>query len=207
MIASVDTHIVNRLKRMKLGATIINVYGPGAARDIGETQMPCIAVSHNLPPRIDYDLAMPHLEVFKASTTQQNVAVPEDGTIYLNWIEDENNGSSIITGPASWTRRAYPTPVTLYYQLDLLASNLTHMTAMRQLMFEAFPPGYEPKIGDYYVRFMESGDQTILDDLENPLFRTVYRYEVCNVWIDRLTSYTTPSINEAALEFETVEEL
>ena len=207
MIESVTTHITNRLKKFKVGNVILNVYGPGPARDIGETAMPCIAVSYHLPPQIDYDLAMPHQDVFSPSVTTVATSIPDDGQIYNDWITENNNGLDTITGPESWTWSKYPTPVQLHYQLDLLASNLTHMTAMQTLMVEAFPPAYEPTINGYAVRFEPYGDQSILDDLENPLFRTVYRYVVSNVWIDRLTERTAVGITDATLDFETTDEI
>ena len=207
MIESVTTHIVNRLKRFKLGQAILNVYGPGAARDIGETQMPCIAISHNLPPQIDEDLAIPHQDVFAPSVTQVNTPIPEDGNIYQEWIDENNDGLAYITGPSTWTWAKYPTPIKVYYQIDILTSTIVHMTKLQELMLEAFPPAYEPTVGGYAIRFEPYGDQSILDDLENPLFRTVYRYVVSNVWIGRLTTRTAIGIKEADMTFETVDEI
>ena len=207
MIDSVTSHITDRLKKFKVGNKTLNVYSPGPARDIGETQMPCIAISFNLPPQIDDELAMPHQDVFTPSAKTVETSIPSDGNIYQNWITENNNGLDIIEGPESWTWAKYPTPVKLYYQLDLLASNLAHMTVMQSLMFEAFPPGYEPTVSGYAIRFEPYGDQSILDDLENPLFRTVYRYVVSNAWIDRLTERTSVGITEIGMAFETTEEL
>ena len=207
MITDVTTHIVNRLKRFKLGKATLNVYGPGAARDIGETQMPCIAVSYNLPPQIDEELAIPHQDVFVPSVTEVDTPVPVDGNIYQEWIDQNNDGSSVISGPETWTWSRYPTPVKLYYQIDLLSSTLAHMTALQTLMFEAFPCGYEPTVDGFAIRFEPYGDQSILDDLENPLFRTVYRYVVSNVWIQRLTDHESVGITETGMTFEGVDEL
>lgn len=207
MIESVTTYLVNRLKRFKLGLVTLNVYGPGAARDIGETQMPCIAVSFNLPPQIDNDLSMPHQDVFSPSADQVNTPVPSDGNIYRGWIAEHNEGLETITGPETWTWAKYPTPIRLFYQLDLLASNLAHMNAMQGLMLEAIPPAYSPTVNGYAVRFEPYGDQSILDDLENPLFRTVYRYVVTNVWVDRLTEHTSAGITDATMTFEAADEL
>lgn len=208
MIALVDTHISTRLKRFKIGtSTVLNVYGPGATREIGETQMPCIAISHHMPPQIDNELSMPHHDVFTASIKMVDTPIPEDGNIYLDWIEENNDGLTTIEGPEEYTWSRYPTPIKMFYQLDLLASNQTHMTAMQQLMFEAIPPGYAPTVNGYVIRFEPYGDQSNLDDLENPLFRTVYRYEVCNIWIDRLSEFTSPGIVEITTTFEGVDEL
>ena len=208
MIADVDSHIVTRLKKFKIGSsTTLNVYGPGAARDIGETSMPCIAISHNLPPQIDDDLSLPHHDVFAASTRTVDTPIPEDGNIYLDWIEKNNDGSATIEGPEEYTWARYPTPIKLHYQIDLLAATQAHMTTMQQLMLEAIPPGYAPTIKGYAVRFYPYGDQSILDDLENPLFRTAYRYVVENVWVSRLTQHIVPGIVETTTTFEGVDEL
>lgn len=207
MIASVTSHLVTRLKKFKLGQATLNVYGPGATRDIGETQMPCIAISFNLPPQIDNELSMPHQDVFSPSVKQVNTPIPSDGNIYLDWIAENNEGLGVISGPETWTWAKYPTPIKLYYQLDLLASNLAHMNTMQELMLEAIPPAYQPTVNGYAILFEPYGDQSILDDLENPLFRTVYRYVVSNVWISRLTQRTSVGITEADMTFEAADEL
>ena len=165
-------------------------YPPGAERPKGITAFPCIAGSWYLPPAVDVAGTRPQHEVFMASDEQQTVEIPE-------WL-----GGGESTGPVEWTVKPCPVPHKLHLQLDLLAAKEAHAVAMNLLMLEAIPLPYSFELPDgRWARMLPDGDPLNLDELEAPLFRTAYKYEISNVWIDRQAAYTVPSIRETDIDF------
>lgn len=191
MIALVDNHIVERLEEIRMDGSRLKVYAPGADRSKGKTMYPCIAVSRHQWFTVNRPEARPDVELFRPSADQAMVQLPR------------HEGSIEISGPASWTRTPYPTPVNLHYQLDLLATDSRHPEALLRMLFEAIPPGYYPRIGDRHVLFVMAGMPTNLDELEKPVFRTAVRYELTGIMLDRQHVVDVPSVTDPQWTFET----
>ncbi len=200
MIAQVEAFFLARLAMIELDDVAIKIYGPGSFRDFGDTELPCIAVTQLIPPSIDHSLSMPHQDVWTPSVEEQVFDIPTTGNIYAAYIEEHG---STITGPASWEWSKYPTPMIMRYQVDILSSIRSHVSAVELLMLEALPEKYTPMINNIPVSIILDGEPINLDELENPLFRSAFRYEITNVWVNRLVSNTVPSISRIELELGT----
>lgn len=215
MIELVDQHIISRFTAIKMDGTTIPVYAPGASRPKGKTKTPSVAVSRYLPFDIDVKQARPHIEVFTPSEEQHTVLLDDHmGASALGMENDavEMDRDDItadrvmlgeLTGPASWTFGPPPTPIELYYQIDLIATTQAHADALLVMLLEALPCPYRPKIGTRNVLIVPNGPPVNLDELEKPCFRTAARYTVSNVWIDRKDKFTKPSIADVEMEMGT----
>jgi len=153
-----------------------------------------------IPPSIDHSLSMPHQDVWTPSVEEQVFDIPTIGNIYAAYIDEHG---PTITGPASWEWSKYPTPMIMRYQVDILSSIRSHVSAIELLMLEALPEKYTPTINNIPVSIILDGEPINLDELENPLFRSAFRYEITNVWVNRLVSNTVPSISRLELELGT----
>lgn len=193
MIALVDQHVVDRFLAIKVNGTSIPVAEPGPDRDEGHTKHPSVAVSHYLPVDLDDEMARPNVELFIPSEEQASIDVPE-------W-----QGGGVITGPASYTRKPYPTPIVIYYQIDLLATKEADANMLAALHFEALPPGYAAKINGRTCWFKRAGKPANLDNLGKPKYRTAHRYEVTGAILDRLTAIQTPSLLSPRLTLGTMD--
>lgn len=186
MIALVDEYIITQLQRLKRGTTPVNVYSPGAARPKGKMVPPCYAVSHYMPPQPDMTKTRPYLDDYAPSATQATVIYPK--------AFDENGDPIEITGPDSWTHRKWPIPHNLFYQVDLIAADQDAAYALYLGLTEALPIPYMFRIGSCAVKMIEAGKPANLDEVEKPLFRSAYSYQVSNVWTARSLSDTVPGM-------------
>lgn len=104
------------------------------------------------------------------------------------------------TGPASYTVRKYPTPVILKYQTEILATKRDQYLGLMPLFVNALPDGHWPRVGGQAPHFEFVGGQN-LDGLDKPEWRTAFRYDVSQVWLDALTAYQVASILAVEAEF------
>jgi len=202
ILASIDTFIVNRLKKIKVNNQDPTVYGPGDARAFGETVFPCFAVSRISPLYVDMAQYNHFTDVFVANDTNGRYVVPEEG-IYRQWILDHGQ---IIGGTSSWTRRKMQIPVLIDYQIDVLATKIEHRDYLELGLVEALPAFYRATIEGQNVIFRKDGDPVLLDAVDTPLFRTAHRYEVSNIWLQRTPYFETSSITGITMQQEAVRE-
>jgi len=203
ILASIDTFIVNRLKKIKINNQNPVVYGPGDARAFGEAVFPCFAVSRVSPLQVDMAQYNHFIDVFVANDTDGRYVVPEEG-IYQQWLLDHER---IIGGASSWTRRKMQIPVSIDYQVDVLATKLEHRDYLELGLIEALPAFYRATIEGQNVIFRKDGDPVLLDAVDAPLFRAAYRYEASNIWLQRTPSFETSSITNITMQQEAVGEI
>ena len=192
MIASVDQHIIDRLKVVKKGGKSITVYGPGPARPKGKMDARCYIVSHYLPPQVDVERSKPYFEEATPSTQQATVAYPK--------AVDEFGDPVMITGPDHWTFRKFRMPYILSYQIDVVATTLTDSYSLIIGLGEVMRMPYAPKIDGCGVLMTMQGTPANLDEIEAPLFRSAYRYRVSNVWIESPFTWTVPGIKSIDMQ-------
>ena len=192
MIASVDKHIIDRLKLVKKGGKSVQVYGPGAARPKGPMDTRCYILSHYLPPQVDVERSKPYLEEATPSTQQATVAYPK--------AVDEFGDPVMITGPDHWTFRKLRMPYILSYQIDVVATTLVDSYALIIGLGEVMRMPYSPKIDGCGVLFTQTETPANLDEIEAPLFRSAYRYKVSNVWIESPFTWTVPGIKSIDMQ-------
>lgn len=192
MIASVDQHIIDRLKLVRKGGKSVTVYGPGAARPKGKMDTRCYVVSHYMPPQVDIARAKPYLEEATPSDEQATVVYPG--------AYDENGQQVSITGPDHWTFRRLRTPHILHYQIDVAAPVLADYYALYVGLSEVLPMPYSFRIGDCGILMDEADKPMNLDEIEAPLFRSAYRYRCSNVWIQHSKSWIVPGIKSIDMQ-------
>ena len=192
MIASVDQHIIDRLKLVKKGGKSVTVYGPGPARPKGKMDTRCYIVSHYLPPQVDVDRSKPYLEEATPSEEQATVAYPK--------AVNEFGDPVMITGPDHWTFRKFRTPYVLSYQIDVVATTLVDSYALIIGLGEVMRMPYSPKINGCGVLMTMEGKPANLDEIEAPMFRSAYRYRVRNVWIESPFTWTVPGIKSIDMQ-------
>ncbi len=189
IINTIDTHIIDRLKRIKVATnTSINVYGPGAARPKGDMEPPCFVVSHYLDAVEDADVARRFLDDYEASATEATYIWP--------YGENDSSEDIEIVGPASWTHRKWPLPIILYYQIDIKAVDEDHAEQLNLMLLRLFPKGYNLLLDDNYIKFRPDGHPTNLDDVDRPLFWRAHRYVVTGAWVESLESDEVASLAE-----------
>ena len=198
ILSSLDEFIVDRLKLVKVNGESITVYGPGDVRSFGKTSFVCFAVSRISGLYFDKEQYVYHQDVFTEAGEEVITTVPEQAP-YGPWIEEHGN---TITGPSAWTVRKFPIPVRVDYQVDVLASQLGHRDYLELALIEALPYVFRAEIEGQQVHFLQDESPTILDDLEAPLFRSVYRYTVSNIWITRTSSMDISSITLEGLNVD-----
>jgi len=194
MIAAIETHIAAQHAHVKVGTTAVVYYGPDADRPKGETKYPCYVLRRLFSPAPDLARAVPHHEVFEPSTETQTIELPD----YY--------GGGSVEGPASWTVRPAPTPITLDYQFEAQATIRSQANGLFLMHLEALPMPYRVEIEGCWVRIQPHPHRPVIieeEDAGKPVFRMIQRYEVSNVWIDRLTSYEVLSIAGVDPEFGT----
>jgi hypothetical protein len=203
ILTSIDTHIVNRLKKIKVNSQNPTVFGPGDARTFGETTFPCFSVSRISPLQVDMERYNHFLDVFTADDTEGSYIVPDEG-VYQEWIAD--NGQT-IGGTTSWTRRKIQIPVFIDYQVDVLATTITHRDYLELGLVEALPAFYRATVEGQDIILRKDGDAILLDDVDAPLFRTAHRYNVSNIWLQRTPNFEDLSITDITMQQEAVEEI
>lgn len=193
IVTAIDTYISNRLKKIKVNGASATVYGPGDVRDFGQTSIVCFAVSRVSGLQVDREEYVHWMDVFTPSVATQTTTIPDIG-LYGPWIDVNGN---TITGPTSWTAKKFPIPMTIDYQIDVLATKLTHRDLLEMALAEAMPYVLRATIEGQNIQFLEDEYPLVLDDLEAPLYRTAHRYSVSNIWIQR-----TPSQSVAPIELD-----
>jgi len=189
MIALVDAYIILQLQRFKDKDTKIPVpvYGPGAARAKGKADFVRYEVRHFMPPQPDLTQTRPYLDDYQPSVAQATVIYPK--------AFDQNGDPIQITGPDSWTHRKWPLPHNLFYQIDAVATDQDEAYALYLGLAEALPIPFYFYVGSCAVKMIAaSSNPAIMDEIEKPLFRSVYRYKVSNVWTQRSISDVVPGI-------------
>jgi hypothetical protein len=71
------------------------------------------------------------------------------------------------------------------------------------MVLQAFPPGYQPNIGNQYPSFIH-GKPINRDILHIPLFRTTYIIGVLGYFIERLENYTVKPIADLLFDKQVV---
>lgn len=193
ILTAIDTYISNRLKKIKVNGVAVTVYGPGDVRDFGRTSIVCFAISRISGLQVSRESYVHWMDVFTPSAASQTTTIPETG-IYGPWIEEHGN---TLTGPASWTARKFPIPTTVDYQIDVLATKITHRDLLEMALAEAMPYVLRATIEGQNIQFLEDEYPLVLDDLEAPLYRTAHRYTASNIWVSR-----TPSQSVGSIEFD-----
>jgi hypothetical protein len=189
-IVDLDNHILQRLALIQLGTAAVPVYAYDVYRAKGITRYPCIAIERQ-SVQIRYEDSKPFVDLYVASVAQQTITVQRE------------LGGGEMTGPQSYTRKKFPTPVNVHYMLDLFATTRIQSDAMLELLIgEVIPPGYQPKIGSRYVTFVYS-EITNLDKLEHPIFRNHCRWMVTDFYLDKLDSVIVPPIFTTEIDMQT----
>lgn len=205
ILASLDTFIVGRLQMVKVDSEPITVYGPGDVRSFGKTAFVCYAVSRISGLRFDREQYVYHQDVFTGSEEEVVIVIPEEAP-FGPWINEHGN---TITGPSSWTAKKFPIPVTIDYQIDVIATQIGHRDYLELALVEALPYVFRAEIEGQYVHFHQDESPTIMDELDIPLFRSVYRYTVSNIWVERTAIMDVASITFDGLtvDMETTDNL
>jgi len=200
ILTSLDTAIVNRLKKIRINNTEAVVYGPGDARNFGETVITCFAVSRISPLCVDMKMYNHFLDVFGRTGEETEFTVPNIG-VYQKYIQEYGD---TIAGYETWIRRKCPIPASIDYQVDVLATNLTHRDYMEIGMAEALPVFYRLTVEGQSILLLRDGDPVVMDDLDAPLFRGVHRYTATNIWLQRtgLAEYAPISELTTVIEAE-----
>lgn len=200
IIKTIDTHIIDRLERIKRAAnTPINVYGPGAARPKGDMEPPCFVVSHYLDPIEDTGMSRRFLDDYEAS---QKTAI-----FIWPYGENDSNEPVEIIGPESWTHRKWPLPIFLYYQIDVKAIDEDQAGQLSLMLLRLFPKGYNTLLDGNWIKFRPEGHPTNLDEVDKPLFWRAHRFVVSGAWVDALESDEVASLAEYDWQVkETLEE-
>lgn len=172
MIEEVDNFIVSRLSLIKIDGEPVKVFAYEPTRDRGDAEFPCITVLR-MEHTINNSMKRFGIEEFESSTEVQ--------------VYQKPGGGSYI-GPDHFTVRPYPTPIDIKYMLDVMSTDKSTADFLLHMMFQAFPPGYQPKIGNQYPLFIY-GKPVNRDVLHIPMFRTTYMMGVLGFMLDRLESY------------------
>jgi hypothetical protein len=193
ILTALDEHIKDRLETM----TFTPEDGPRRAmtiypfipdRDKGETKRPSIAFQR-----------LGHEVIQHARRSCHSIFIPseEEETIQLPWLMDKDEG--LVTGPALYTRKPYPTPIKITYEIHTLAATKAHNDLLLNAMYTAIPPDYAPLIEGQSLLFRH--DKPIcLDDLKESDFRTAFVYEIMTVWVDRFEEWEQPVIHTIDIE-------
>jgi len=195
MLALVDTHIATRLGKITLANVSMKHYDYEPDREKGTTQYPHTWFSR-LYFKEDLSRARPNHEQFTPNE--------ETETLIFTPVQ-AMGGPTELTGPVSWTRKPYPTPIQVVYEIGASATNKTHWNQLEPMVIQAFPVGYQPNINSQYPLFIKTSPHN-LDERDKPLFSISFLMWVHDVWIDRFEEYTSPSIVEPLLEWGTFNE-
>lgn len=180
MIASIDQYIEDRLKRIQYNDEDLPVYSYIPSHERGKNKFPCaVYLRHDILIReID---KRPDEKIRTASSEQVTIELPQD------------MGGGTLTGPESYTLRPYSTPIDIIYEVVALATTRQDNTYLVSMMLQAFPPGHQAKIGNYYPLFIH-GDTIVSDVLDLPLYKTSFLMQVTDIWLERLESEEVKSI-------------
>lgn len=193
MIEAVDKHLVDRLSRIKVGGQPVAVYGPAQTRPPNKKIYPCLSLSRYMDPVEDPELARPYLDKFVPSEELEMLTIKYQPA-YCKVMPDGKD--LVLSGPKSWTVRKYPTPVKLFYQLDIEATTDADILSLTRMLFRALPMPYAGQVNEIWFKMRSDGPPATLDTIEKPIFRTARRYIVTNVWEEREDIRTVPGITK-----------
>jgi hypothetical protein len=195
MLELVDTYIENRLKKIKYNGASIPVYGYLPEREKGATTYPCLAyVRHEITIR-DHDMR-PDAETWDAGAGD---TYTDDPILHDGAANDEH-----VHGVEHYTRKPFPTPVDVLYEILTIATKQTHNNYLTEKIFQAFPPGHTALIGDCYALF-NHGKTINGDELDIPLYKSSFLLDVTDLWIERLESEEHKSIKTIDFDTETMD--
>lgn len=187
IITDVDAWLKSHLEKIELvtAETSVRVYEYLPDRDAGETKPPCIAFERLEFAERKHD-SRPDHEYFIPSEEEETIQVPDD------------MGGGELTGPVEYTRKPWPIPIDLVYEIDTLATRKADADALQQMILIALQSGKQYKIGDQYGLVILD-DPANLDDLSRPLYRTAYTFTVTGLYVERPENWIHPSIIEITL--------
>jgi hypothetical protein len=192
-LVDIDDVFQARLKLIKFGSTSVKIYPYIPDREKLGTEYPCVAFQR-----------LSHSVINAYRRPGQSVFIPSEESQDTE-ITDRLIGLGIITGPVMYTRKPYPTPVAVIYEVHTLATKKSHADYLTTAMLSAIPTDYCPWLDDGQQPQFVHDKPINLDDLTKPEFRTSYLYEVTPVWIDRLEAWATAPITAPSLVFETID--
>lgn len=214
LLSLVDNLIVSRLQLIKFnypplpGKTEpnrqpIQVFAYQDERLKGTAKYPCYAIDRiELIQRLEDK--RPDHEIFEPST---ELFEPEDDFSFPVVYDSDGNALDAPTGPAYFTRRPFPTPIDLVYEIHAVASVKLHYDFLQEMLFQAFPPGFQTEVkGAYYKQYalFSFVDSVNFDDLEKPEFRRVFLYRVSGLWLERVENYEDKPIISVDYEPEII---
>lgn len=205
LLSLVDSLIVSRLQLIKFnypplsGKTEpnrqpIQVFPYAEERTKGSTKYPCFAVDR-IELIVRHEDKRPDHEIFEASDTLYEPPEPEEGEEAFSFpviYDKDGNALEAPSGPASFTRRPFPTPIDLVYEIHAVASVKLHYDFLQEMLFQAFPPGFQTEVTNAYYKqyaLFSLIDSINFDDLEKPEFRRVFLYRVSGLWLERVENY------------------
>jgi hypothetical protein len=195
MFPFVESHINSRLSKVLFEGNPMRVLPYEPDRDKGASDYPFYAIQF-LYYREDKGRAKPNCEIFVPSEEQETVEFPAPGNM---------GGPKSITGPMQFTKKPYPTPYDIGYDLHVYATDPAVAKAMLLKLAQAFPIGYMPKIGEpgkeSWPLFTKGTPQDD-DEPDKPLFHKIVPLWVEGVWIDRLEEEEHSSISSPELDSE-----
>jgi hypothetical protein len=196
-LADIDDLIIQRLRRICFGTVDgepepIPIYAYLPDRDKGNTVYPSVAFQRLTHHILSEDVRSGH-SVFKPSSATQTIQVQRD------------MGGGTVTGPQGFTRKPYPTPVVVTYEIHTLATVKAHADYLLTAMYSAIPAGYSPTMADGQRPIFCHDKPICLDDLDKPEFRTSYLFDIRPVWIDRLEAWSNAPITSISADFTTLD--
>jgi hypothetical protein len=180
MIADIDQYIENRLKKIQFNSADLPVYSYIPSQERGKTPYPCAVY-------LRQDMTIREVD----KRPDEKLRTPSDVLATVDVPFDMGGGT--LTGPESYTLKPYSTPIDIFYEIAALATSKSDNTYLLTMLLQAFPPGHQAKIGNYYPLFIH-GDIIVSDQLELPLYRTSFVLQVTDIWLERMESEEVPSI-------------
>lgn len=188
MILEIDQHIANRLTMVLHDSQPMRVYAYLPSREHGKTKCPAFAWHrHEVPP--DKDRRRTGHELWLPGAEMVTVDVPH-----------EMGGDPTETGVDRWTKKPYPTPVRVVYEIQALATETPHATKLIEAFYQVIPLDHQPIIEGQALLF-ECSDPINLDHLDEPTYRTAWVVTVHDVWLDRAEAEIYSSIQD--IRFDT----
>lgn len=175
----VDEYIISLFAKILFRGTPVPLY-PFIAIGTEGVRYPHIAcVLHNIKEQ-ERDSRPDHI-LFWPSEGETTVSVPLE------------MGGGIETGPISYTKKMFPMPYTMLYEMQIGAQDPAHFNRLMWELMQAFPQRHTPKIGDLRPVFA-LGRGINLDENDSKLFAWSFLMNVYDVWVDRREAETYQSI-------------
>lgn len=190
MFTEVENALSEYVQRVKFEGEPIQVYPYIPDQDKDETKMPC------------YAFARQYWKVNAKKAHDSEIFIPSEETITQLVPPNPGLGDPVeVTGPASWTVKPFPTPIDICYEFRTRATNSQHRDQLALKAIQLFHGAICLHVGDQRPLVM-LGEPHNLDQRAKPLFEMSTLLWVYEVWVERLESYTVPSILIPTLEQE-----